>query len=360
LTGKTIAASALAAHLERHGPPPVVAAIGPETLLRDEVLRTVAAQVLGDADSPHLVIVQGAAGSAEFEREAVGLFFDEARSLSLFGERKVVALRNAHALAGRHAKLFESWLSAPSSAVTCVVLAHALPAKLDKAFGKHALVVRCGGRGRQSGEPPVRFVARKAEERGKRLGPHEAEYLVELLGGELQGLDHAVEMLALLAGTEQRITREHVEALFTSGREGSIWEFGDKLVEGDVAGALLQAERCYAEGIPERVGSLKVTRNEASITIRLLSAFTRAAQRGALVRRQLDRGVPRDQISWGPGRPPFPSAQRRIFGLVRSRSPGAFDSLMLFAEETERALKSGGATGRTAVTRLALAAGLVR
>jgi DNA polymerase III delta subunit len=355
-----VAPPALAGHLTRNGVPPVVTAVGPETLLRDAVARTVAEQVLGDPESPQVISVQAAAGSVEFEREAVGRFFDEVRTLSLFGERKVVVLRNAESVLGKYQKLFAAWLDNPSSSVTAVVLAHELPKKLDKPFASAGLVVACGGRGRQRGEPPARFATRRAGERGKRFGAHEAGYLVELLGADLQGIEHAVEMLCLLVGEESQIQRAHVESLFTSGREGSIWEFGDLLVQGDVAGALRESACCFAEGIPEKFASRKVTRNHTTITLRLLSAFTRSVQRLVLVRRQVDAGIPREALSWGPGRPPFPSAQNKLIALSRRRPLGALESLLLFAEETDRALKSGGPPGEIAIARLATAVGMVR
>ena len=342
------------------GKPSVVTVVGPEGLLRNEALQLLAAHVLGDADSPDLITIQGSAGSAEVEREALGQFFGESKTRSLFGGAKMVVLRNADTVAGRQKKAFKEWLASPPVDVVAVVEAESLPADIQRELAKVGAVVTCGGFGRQRGEPPARFATRRATERGKRLGSTEAEHLVGILGDSLQGIDHAVEMLCLLCGEEPRITLDHVEALFRSGREGSIWSFGDSLVEGEVRTALSEASRCFAEGIPDRAGSRKVTRNESTITLRLLSAFARAALRTLTVRRQLDRGVHREEVSFGPGRPPFPSAKRQIVGLARRRPLRDLEAMVVFAEETERALKSGGATGRTAISRLATAVGMLR
>lgn len=354
----TVASSALAAALRKGPGPGIVTIVGQETLLRDEALSAVLIHALGAADSPDAVTVQGAAASVELEREALSRFFDESRTRSLFGGAKAVVLRNAGALAGRHKQSFLEWLEQPRTGVLAVLEADELPADLQRALDAAGLTVTCGG-SRQRGEPPARFVARRAGERGKRLAPSEAEHLVGLLGDSLQVLDHAVEMLCLLAGDAPRIGLDHVEALFQGGREGSIWSFGDLLVEGEVGRALSEAQRCFDEGIPERAGSPKLTYNESTITVRLLSAFSRAALRALTVRRQLDRGVSRDDVTFGPGRPPFASAARQILAIARRRPLPALESMVVFAEETERALKSGGATGRVAVTRLATAVGML-
>lgn len=348
----------LAARLTKGPAPSVVLALGPERLLRDGAAEAVSAAVLGDPASPDVVAIHGAGGSAEAESEAVERFFGEARTGSLFGGGKVVVLRSAEALLSRFKKEFTAWLASPAAGITAVVLAEEATPALVKSFDKAGLVVNCSG-GRRDGEPPERFAGRRAREKGKRLGPAEARLLVELIGPDLGGLDMAVEQLCLFAGDEPAIGRRHVEDLFQASHEGSVWAFGDLLVEGDAAGAIREAGRCFAEGIPDGPGSRRITLNESTITVRLLSSFTNSAMRALALRRQLDAGVSRDALDWGVRAPP-PFAQRRALAAVSRRKTGAFESLVLFAEETERSLKSGGVAGRESVMRLAGAVGLVK
>ncbi len=356
-----VAADGVRAALDTGGrrggaPVRVVAAVGPESFLREQVLRDVVATVLGDPDSPDVVVLTGAPTSSDADEETLARFFDETRTGSLFGSRKVVVLRHADALVGRHKKAFGDWFENPGSAAVAVLLAEELPAALEKAAEAAGLVVRCGGRGTR-GESPLAFASRRAAARGKRLGRNEAELLVELLGADLTGLENAVEVLSLHAGEAEVIGRDDVEALYQSSREGSVWAFGDRLVLGDVPGALAEASRCFNEGVPEYTGSRKVTRSETTVAVRLVSAFATAVCRVLEVRAQLDAGVPRQDVKLA-GRVPW-SAREVARDAATRRRPAAIEALAVFAEETDRAMKSGGAVGRAAVARLVAAVGRV-
>ena len=352
--------AALAETLGKTGVPPVVAAVGPQGYLQERVLETVATAALGDSHSPDLVTLQGAAGSVEAARDAATRFFDEVRTASLFGPRKLVVLRNADALVSRDEKAFLSWLEAPPPAVPAVLLAGALSAKVIRAVEAVGIVIQCGSPWGGRGEPPARFAVRRAADRSKRLGAAEAARLAELIGNDLGEIESAVELLALHAGDEEAITRRDIDALLTGSREGSVWRFADCLAEGDVASALQEASRCYAEGIADYPGSRRVTRDEGAITLRLLAAFVRSVTRVLRIRRQLDAGVSKQELDWGRGKLPPQVAQRNALRVAGRRRTQALETLLLFAEETERGVKSGGPRDRVAVAKLATAVGMIR
>ncbi len=338
------------------GVPPVIAAVGPETFLREQVLRDVAQALLGDASSPDLLTLQGAVTSTDADQETLSRFFDETRTGSLFGGRKVVALRHADGLVTRYNKEFTNWLENPGTAAVAVILADDLPRPVATGVEKRGILVRCGGRGTR-GESPARFAVRRAAARDKRLGRAETDLLLDLLGGDLAGLESAIEILALHAGEREVIARSDIEALFQGAREGSVWAFGDKLVAGDVAGALAEVQRCFGEGIPESARSRKLTRSESTIAVRLVAAFTTAVCRVLEARAQLDSGVRRGDVKLA-GRVPW-SAQKMAVGVAARRRPGALDALAVFAEETDRGLKYGGPAGRAAIARLVAAVGRI-
>jgi DNA polymerase III delta subunit len=342
-------------------PPPVVVAVGPESFLREEALATVAEVFLGDKASPDVVVVQPDA-SVESPGDTAGRFLGEARTGSLFGGRKVAALRDADEVIRAAKASFLAWLASPSSTIVAVLLADELPDDVLAAADKCGVVVRCGGRGGPR-EFPDAFVRRRASERGKRLGSDEAQMLVERAGPDFESLDHAVEMVSLYAGDAPAITRADVDALFRAAPEGTVWEFGDRLAEGDVAGAMLEASRCFDEGVPEDYSGERVTYDERRIAQKLLSSFTTSVVRALALRRQLDAGVPRGELQFAP--PAFkgslpPRARERVARIAGRRRAEAFEALLVRAEETERGTKSGGADGRLAIARLATMAGSVK
>ncbi len=354
---KGLQPSGLARALGERADVRVVVGVGPETFHRESVLRTVAEKVLGDTESTGMVVLSGASTSTDVDQETLARFFDETRTGSLFGGRKVVALRAADGLVSRHRIAFLAWLADPGRAAVTVILARDLPPTVRAAAQTAGLVVTCGTTRGRGDEHPGRFVARRAEERGKQFARPQAELLVELLGRDLQTLDSAVEVLSLHAGDRDRITDEDIDALFTSAREGSVWAFGDRLLEGDVAAALHEAERCFVDGVPERRGSARVLRGETPVAHRLVSAFATVACRALSVREQLDAGTPRESVTVSGGSSPW--MRDGALRAARRRPRRAFEALVVYAEETDRGLKSGGPGGRVAVARLAAAVAMI-
>jgi DNA polymerase III delta subunit len=342
-------------------PPAVIAALGPETFLREQALRDAAAAFLGAADSPDVVVVQPDA-SIEPADETAARFLGEARTSSLFGGRKIVALRDADDVVKAAKAGFLAWIASPAPSVVGVLLADDLPSDIVAAAEKSGVVVRCGGRG-GAAEPAAAFVRRRAAERGKRIASSDAALLVERVGDELSALDNALEILCLHAGDADAVAAEDVDALFRSARDGVVYEFGDLLAEGEVGAALVEAQRCFAEGVPEDFTGARVTFDERRIAQKLLAAFATSVTRSLALRRQLDAGVARGELQYtGPAFKSFLpwKAKERAARIAARRRPEALEALLVRAEETERGTKSGGADGRLAIARLATAAGMVK
>lgn len=337
-------------------PPRVIVALGDESWLREEALRAVAAQVLGSADSPDLVTLRADASSEGGAGDVLARFFDEARTSSLFGGAKVVALREADVAAKADKAAMIAWLKSPSATVTAVLLASDLPADVVALARTAAFIVACGN-DRGSAENPSRFAARQAAARGKRLGSDEASTLVELVGDDLGSLENAVEILSLHAGDEPAITQASIRALFPGARAGDAEEFAQAVLEGRTADAFAASSRCFDEGVPESWASSKLARDERSVAFVLLRDFNKWVAHALEARRQLDAGTPRGQVTIG--RLP-PRMVGSVVRIVTQRRPEALDSIVLLAEETDRGMKSGGPSGRVAIVRLATAVGRLK
>ncbi len=97
--------------------------------------------------------------------------------------------------------------------------------------------------------------------------------------------------------------------------------------------------------------------DERSIAIKLLNAATMSVSRARAFRVQMDAGVPRHSLAVE-GLPPF--LRDGVTRLAQSRRREAWDEMLLAVEEADRGMKSGGAQGRVAITRLAVRAGLTK
>jgi len=341
--------------------PVVVVAAGPETFLREQAARDAAFLFLGAADSPDVVVVQPD-DAVESASETAARFLGEVRTRSLFGGRKLVVLRDADDVVAAAKAGFVAWLGATAESVVGVLLAVELPAEVVTAARAAGVVVACGGRG-GANEPPAAFAKRRVAERGKKLSATDASLLVERVGEELSAIDNAVELLCLHAGDADVVSSDDIDALLRSARDGVVFEFGDLLAEGEIGAALTEAQRCFAEGVPEDFAGERVTYDERRIAQKLLLAFVSSATRGLALRRQLDAGVARSELQFaGPsfkGFLPWKAKERLVRNATRRRAE-AFEALLMRAEETERGTKSGGADGRLAIARLATLAGMVK
>ena len=83
---------------------------------------------------------------------------------------------------------------------------------------------------------------------GKDLGQAEARLLCNTVGTELAVVEREVEKLALYAGDEPRITREHVEQCCALLAEADIWALTNAIAAGDVNATLVALHRQLEQG----------------------------------------------------------------------------------------------------------------
>ncbi len=190
---------------------------------------------------------------------------DEASTPSMWGGRRLVILRNAQALLApavadrdRMAPLVEraaalAALSQPPGYLVLVARALDVKSGTPQSAWKPAqrlieAVAVTGGLG--ACVPPyerdlLASLRRAAQERGASLMPDAARALIALVGTEQMALMEELEKLVIAASDSKRITAEDVETLAAARPERSVFTLAERILDGDVAGALqtLQALR---------------------------------------------------------------------------------------------------------------------
>ncbi|MFK8912754.1 DNA polymerase III subunit delta, partial [Streptomyces sp. YS-3] len=208
---------------------PLTLAVGQEDLLLDRaVQQVVAAARAADADTD----VRDLA-SDQLQPGTLA----ELTSPSLFAERKVVVVRNAHDLSADTIKDVKAYLDAPAEEITLVLL-HAGGAKgkglLDAARKAGAREVACP----KTTKPAERLTFVRSEFRalGRSATPEACQALVDSIGSDLRELASAVSQLcADVAGT---IDEAVVGRYYTGRAEASSFTVADRAVEGRAAEAL--------------------------------------------------------------------------------------------------------------------------
>ncbi len=231
---------------------------GSESLLRDDTLRAIRAQVLppGAADF-NLDRLSGDTATASALRDAVG-------TLPVLADRRLVILRDPEVRSGaRGAELTNALVEivaelSVQQSIVLVVTASRVDgrAKWVKAFVDPAVRVDC--------EPPrgqralASFVKREASRQGVALDNDAIELFLERIGPQLMMLRQEIAKAALLAGPGQPVSRAHVDVATSPVVEQPIWQITDAIGEGRRADALLQLSRMIGNGAPEMVvlGSL--------------------------------------------------------------------------------------------------------
>ncbi|MFJ8647271.1 DNA polymerase III subunit delta [Streptomyces sp. NPDC093546] len=220
---------------------PVTLAVGQEELLLDRaVQQVVAAARAADADTD----VRDLAA----DQLQPGMLA-ELTSPSLFAERKVLIVRNAHDLSAESVKDVKAYLGAPVEEDITLVLVHAGGAKgkglLDAARKAGAREVACP----KTTKPAERLTFVRGEFRalGRSATPEACQALVDAIGSDLRELASAVSQLT--ADVEGTIDEAVVGRYYTGRAEASSFNVADRAVEGRAAEALEALRWSLATGV---------------------------------------------------------------------------------------------------------------
>lgn len=154
----------------------------------------------------------------------------------LMNDRRIVVLKNVPAVSAQVRDLIKATL-AEASGTLCLIGTGAatMRGNLYDVWEKNGTRIAC--------ELPRKFdfarwlAGRARADFGKKLD-HDAAHALSELGAELGTLYRELEKAALYAGDADRITLDHVAAVCTGGRVGTVWEWCDAVGGGDAGRAL--------------------------------------------------------------------------------------------------------------------------
>lgn len=253
--GRTLKTSELKKELAAGRIRPAYLLAGSEPLLRDEGLASIREAVLaGAAEAFNFDRLSG-------ERFSPGVLADCLATLPVMAERRLVVMSQLDPKGGSAVReelaqaLVEAVESLKNQETTVLVVS---APKVDKrlrwvkAFKDPAVRVDCDPP--PAGREVTAFIEAEARRQGVTLASGAAQQLGERIGPQLLVLRGEIAKAALLAGSGNPVSREHIMASTGDVAERSVWDLTDAIGAGQAGSAVTLLGRMLATGAaPERI-----------------------------------------------------------------------------------------------------------
>ena len=259
---------------------------------------------------------------------------ENAQTLPMFAERRVVLVKRAHELPASAQELLASYAQDPSPS-TCLILQGE---KIDQRK-KFAVELKKQGILVEFKRPYENqlgpFLREEAASHGKRVEPAAAELLVYLVGTNLQELSMQLDKVATYVGGRAAITLADIKAVVSDTRVDSVFELANSLGEKALGNALRNLHTLLRDG---------------EEPIRLLGMISRHFRQLWRVRELAARKTPQQDIGKLAGINPY--FLKGVMDQARNFSVGELRSIFELLLETDLALKSSGGKPSLLMERL--------
>ena len=230
-------------------------------------------------------VLNGFAANVSEVEGAVNRFRESVQTISMFGGRRVVWLKDINFLADTVTGRAESTLKltedlqqileSVNPADTAVLLT-AAPVDRRRSFPKwcekNADFALAGGDGDSAGEALAGVVLAEAKELGASFAPGAIELLLAKVGANTRLLVEETRKLANYVAPGEAITEEHVTELIANTAEGDFFEAAEAFFSGDLKWTLGALHRHFFSGGDARpVISALQNRNRILLQVRALA-----------------------------------------------------------------------------------------
>jgi DNA polymerase III subunit delta len=260
------------------------------------------------ADEFSREVINGFAANVGEVESAVNRFRDSVQTVSMFGGKRVVWLKDVNFLADTVTGRAESTLKLVEDLQQILeainpdetaVLVTAAPVDRRRSFPKwaekNADFTLVGGDGDSAGEALAGVALAEAKSLGASFGPGAVELMLAKVGANTRLIVEETRKLATFAGDGATIAEEHVAELTPNVAEGDFFEAAEAFFSGDLRWTLAALHRhFFAGGDARPIISALQNRNRILLQVRALvdAGDVRVGPRG------LD-GMPRAQSAYG-------------------------------------------------------------
>lgn len=210
--------------------PPVTVLAGNQAHFQHAVIVRLRELVIGDDD----------AGLTRFAGKDVDFktVIDELRTVSMWGDRRLVIIDDADDFVSDHRAALERYLDQPAKKSVLALQVKSWPktTRLAKHLAQSGLDIECSELKGAALSKWLMDTARGTHQ--VTLSREAAALLIELIGEELGMLDQELAKLATYVGTKGTITAEAVQGLVGGWRTETTWAMTDGVRDGHLAEAL--------------------------------------------------------------------------------------------------------------------------
>lgn len=215
---------------QSHDPGGIVVVFGDQDSLKRSVLDAVRQRVLGGGADDDLSIVRLAGKDAEWTSVA-----DELRTISMFGDHRVVQIDTADDFVSDNRGAIEKYLDGPSRSSTLILDVSKWPktTRLAKRLTEagFGLVVECSA---LTGVRLQNYLKSIARERfDKAIDPDALAMMIQLVGDSLGLLEQELDKVASFAGDADSISVDDVRAVVGGWRIETTWKMLDAVRDGN-------------------------------------------------------------------------------------------------------------------------------
>ncbi len=229
----------------------VVVLSGPETHLRSQARKALVEVVCGSGgDDTDLGLTSFAGKEADYKSVS-----DELRTVSMFGDHRVVVIEDADDFVSKNRPQLEKYVEKPARKATLVLDVKSWPKTTrlaKKVVSTKNLTIECT---ELSGAKLFRWISETAEtEFEKKISKDAASTMVQLAGSSLGLLRQEIEKLSNYAGENDRITPEDVRTLVGGWKAETTWDMLNAARDGQLGFALDCLDKLLTAGeAPQRI-----------------------------------------------------------------------------------------------------------
>ncbi|MDX2185721.1 MAG: DNA polymerase III subunit delta [Opitutaceae bacterium] len=229
--------------------------------------------------------ISGYVGNVGEVEEAVNRFREAVQTVSMFGGRRLVWLKDVNFLADTVTGRAESTLKlvedlqlilAENDPEQVAILITASPIDRRRAFPKwcekHGEFELCGADGDRAGEALAGVILQEAKTLGVEFGDGALELLLARVGANTRLLIEETHKLSTAIGERKVIEEQDVAELTPNVAEGDFFEVADLFFKGDLKGTLGALDRHFFSGGDSRpvIASLQ-NRNRLLLQVKALT-----------------------------------------------------------------------------------------
>ncbi len=330
--------------------PPYLVLGGDDAFLMGEICRAVMGSL--DEESDLLEVDWTDPGDPDERLKEV---FDEIRTGSLFGGRKVVRIRNGDALVKNQAKALVRFVAEPGEGLLVLEGSSFLPkrrggkppAAVAKIVEAGGLLVDCTspGTGARGGGELATWVRESLGEHGKSIERDALEALLARSGGDAGVLHGHMQKLLVHGGQGDVITRQNVETLVPDTSESTLFDVVDGFAERDFSKARAAYEKVVRHGMEGKSGKKSFSRAEAALRVVALLA-NRLRELGRIMEFRRE-GAAYEEAAAAVLGPQRSWLARRMRPQFEARNPRELGEAVVGLADLDHALKSGGGDPET-------------